>query len=190
MISYLKGLLIGKTRDTATVLVNDAIGYDVRMNPLELALQVVQTPIALHCYHHITDRSQELYGFLTPEIKAIFTMLIENIAGIGPKSALKIIAKIDTAALHQALATGSADALEALGVGRKTAEKIIAGLKGKVAAPFNAAAAVKRFEPHGEVVDALVSLGYSKNEAEAALSQVNIEGKTSEKIIKETLKRL
>lgn len=189
MISYLKGTLIAKTADTATVLVNDAVGYDARMNSLEISGITLQTPIALHCYHHITDRSQELYGFLTQETKAIFVLLIENIAGIGPKSALKIISKIDSSALHQALADQNASALEALGIGRKTAEKIIAGLKGKIAS--DSARAREIVKPHlREVIDALAALGYSKNEAETALCQINAEGKTSEEIIKESLKRL
>lgn len=189
MISYLKGTLIAKTADTATVLVNDGVGYDVRMNPFEVSVLALLTPLALHCYHHITDRSQELYGFLTPETKTIFVLLIENIAGIGPKSALKIISKIDSSALHRALADQNASALEALGIGRKTAEKIIAGLKGKIS--FASALTREIVKPYlREVIDALSALGYSKNEAETALYEINAEGKTSEEIIKESLKRL
>lgn len=187
MISYLKGLLIAKTADTTTVLVNDGVGYDVRMNPLEISGLITQTPIALHCYHHITDRSQELYGFLTPETKAIFVLLIENIAGIGPKSALKIIAKIDAQTLENAVLNKNASYLETLGIGRKTAEKIINGLSGKIALGSSPAlhATSQRLT---EAIDALLSLGYSKSEAEAALRTFDTSGKTIEEIIKDALR--
>jgi len=188
MISYLKGILIAKTSDTGTVLINDAIGYDVRMNPVELSGLIMQTPLALHCYHHITDRSQELYGFLSPQTKEIFILLIENVAGIGPRSALKIIAKINSETLNKALATGNANALSEIGIGQKTAEKIIAGLKGKVNTVASASDSVKIVPPvMRETLDALVSLGYSKSESEHALQQIEAGTKKTEILIKEAL---
>ncbi len=189
MITYLKGILIEKTANTGTVLVNDAVGYDVHMNPLELAALSANSPIALHCYHHITDRSQELYGFLTPEIKAIFTLLIENVSGIGPKSALRIVAKIDAGVLENAVLNKDQNALLTLGIGQKTADKIIAGLSGKILR-FSGSSKIQRGSANNEASSALISLGYTKSEAEAALREINVNGKTTEEIIREMLKKL
>ncbi len=190
MISYLKGVLIEKTANTATVLVNDAIGYDVCMNPAELTVLASQTPIALYCYHHITDRSQELYGFLTHETKTIFILLIEKVSGIGPKSALKIVSKAGAEQMKTLIAKGDSSSLASLGIGKKTAEKIIAALKEKINYSGVTGESATRSIAFEEALNALISLGYSKSEGEKALQQIEIGTKKTEILVKEALRLL
>lgn len=188
MVAYLKGIIKYLTSETVTLVILDAIGYQVWAPEDELASLNLGQKIEIFCYHHITDRSQELYGFLSLEKKEFFKLLIDNVSGVGPKSALKILGKVNFEQLKQAIRQTNALQLAAMGVGKKTAEKIIAGLKDKIGC-FAKLTNSQFGPPHlVETVDALTSLGYSKTEAQTAVSQINLAGKTLEEIIKEALK--
>lgn len=190
MISYLKGTVLARRPNGATILVNDTIGYDLALPHNDLARLNEGEACAIYCYHHITDRSQELFGFLRQEQKELFELLITHIGGIGPKSALKIIEKVDHHTIQKAIQQGDIGKLETAGIGQKTAEKIMLGLKGKLGGP-NAPVSFTPVSPtHTEIIDALVGLGYKKQEIQEALARVEIKNKSTEQLIKETLRNL
>ncbi|MEK9165752.1 MAG: Holliday junction branch migration protein RuvA [Patescibacteria group bacterium] len=189
MISYLKGTILQIEADTLTVLAGN-IGYQIFMTAADLGKLKKNQQAELLCHHHITDRSQELYGFLNLDQKRLFKLLIDNVSGVGPKSALKILDKINFDDIKATLDQGSTDKLEARGLTRKLAEKIIVGLKGKIGngkEPLNFQAASLQSQ---EALQALTNLGYKKFEAQAVLNQIDVSGKNTEEIIRAALRRL
>lgn len=188
MIAYLKGKIQHINEEKATVLIDEAIGYEVWFRQNDLAALKKGQLTEIFCYHYITDRSQELYGFLSFEARDFFKLMIDKVAGVGPKSGLKILGKIKFDDLKQAIISADAAKLISLGLGRKTAEKIIVNLKDwldDASAPFRPAS-----PHHADALSALVSLGYSKIEAETALAQIDAEGKSMEELIREALKNI
>ena len=183
MISYLKGNVIHRGEESATVLVHDAVGYEVYVPENDLKALAVGEAVELFCYHYISDRTQELYGFHARDRRELFALLIANVNGVGPKSALKLLGKIDPASIQQAVSEGNALILEQCGVGRKTAEKIIIGLRGKLektAMPTHFAADSPVYR---ETFEALLTLGYTRLEAQHALSKIDVKEKSAEQLI-------
>ncbi|MFD1431286.1 Holliday junction branch migration protein RuvA [Lacticaseibacillus yichunensis] len=111
----------------------------------------------------IRENDQTLYGFATEEAKRTFNQLL-SVTGIGPKSALAILANVDAAGLAAAIAQGDAAFLTKFpGVGKKTAQQIILDLKGKLAVPAAASIAEVPDDLDPALADALaalVALGY------------------------------
>ena len=132
----------------------------------------------------------------------MFRMLI-GVNGVGPKSALGILAALKPDALRLAVISGDAKALsKAPGVGSKTAQRIILDLKDKIKAEdllygMDSAASADAVEIHGvgevgkEAVEALTALGYSSSEAAGAVRKVTItETMTAEDVLKAALRHL
>jgi Holliday junction DNA helicase RuvA len=140
------------------------------------ALPPVGSRLALFSHLHIKEDALDLYGFITPEELNFFELLI-SVSGVGPKSALAIMDIAELKNLTAAIKEGRPDLLtRASGIGRKTAERIILELKGRVVAE-RSEEAVKRMETESDLVETLVSLGYRRDQAKAAL------GKVDEKIV-------
>ena len=190
MISYLKGTIHSLERECATIIVNGAIGFSIFMNERDLQALTAGQNVEIFCYHHITDRSQELYGFLYPRDKTWFVEIVNYVSGIGPKSALKILAKNTTQALQEAVGKADIDRLISYGIGKKTGEKIIAALKGRMKGLNDTAKSAHREVAYEESLDALVALGYTKSEGEQALQQIERGTKKTEILVKEALRLL
>lgn len=190
MISYLKGNVIHRGKESATVLAHDSVGYEVWIPENDLKSLSVGKDIELFCYHHINDRTQELYGFRTRERRELFALLITHVNGVGPKSALKLLAKIESVSLERAVAQGNALILEQCGVGTKTAEKIISGLRGKLEKAGVSINPSADSSAYREAYDALLTLGYTKLEVQHSLSEIDVKEKSAENIIKEALRSL
>jgi Holliday junction DNA helicase RuvA len=143
----------------------------------------------LFTHFHIREDAMELYGFLSEESLTFFELLI-SVSGVGPKSALSIL---DVAALDElsaAIKEGRPDLLtKASGIGRKTAERIIIELRNKVQSA-KSGAVVEKMETDSDLVEALSSLGYRREEARAALGKVASETVGVEARLKEALKIL
>lgn len=189
MISFLKGTILQIEADALTVLAG-SIGYQVFMIGADLGGLKKNQLIELFCHHHITDRSQVLYGFLNIDQKRLFKLLIDNVSGVGPKSALKILDKINFNDIKTALDQGNATKLESRGLTRKSAEKIIVGLKGKIDGTEEMLNFQTTSPQSQEALYALTNLGYKKFEVQAVLSQIDSGGKTTEEIIRAALRGL
>lgn len=186
MISYIKGIILEKSAETATLLAYESIGYELFVPEDDLLLLKENQEAQFFCYHHITDRSENLYGFIARERKNLFKLFIEKVPGIGPKSALKIVSKADAERMKALIAKGDASSLASLGVGKKTAEKIIAALKEKMRDSDTAKTYNLPFA-YEEALHALISLGYTNTEAENTLRKIDASDKTTEQIIKAAL---
>lgn len=140
-------------------------------------------------HQYVREDALELYGFSRYAEVELFETLI-GISGIGPKSALGIMAIAPADTLKKAIAAGDTSYLTRVsGIGKKTAEKIVLELKEKMAGK-GVIVDAPELKDEADALDALISLGYSRAEAREALSQIPREVRGAEKRVGEALKRL
>ena len=132
MYEYIKGT-VQDVNPSYLVLDNNGIGYHVLMaNPFRLASQLKQEA-TVYIYYGVSQDDVRLYGFINKEEKELFLKLI-GVSGIGPKSALAILAAEDHVGLIQAIEDENVKYLQKFpGVGKKTASQIVLDLQGKLA---------------------------------------------------------
>src|SRR5699024_11046135 len=130
MYEYLHGVIAAVYPDHVVVDVN-GVGYLVNTaNPYRY--QVASKAVTIYVYQAVSDTAQTLYGFQDFAEKQLFLKLI-NVNGIGPKSALAILANPDHQGLMQAIRTNDVSFLTKFpGVGKKTAGQIVLDLQGKL----------------------------------------------------------
>jgi len=196
MIAHIQGLLHFKSPEYLVIDV-DGIGYQVHV-PLSTFYDLPQvgSTMSLHIHTHVREDALQLYGFRSPEEKAIFVRLI-SISGIGPRLAVNILSGISPAELVESLSQNNLARLISIpGVGRKTAERIMVELRDKVSSlvpghdvtvPVRAAAEIE------DALSALLNLGYKKGVAQRAVENARqrLEGEiTLESLLKESLRAL
>lgn len=199
MIAYIKGVLESIETESVVIDVN-GVGFRVFTPINEALIRVgVGSPIKLNTYMNVREDAMVLFGFLDKESLELFKLLI-SVNGVGPKSGLQILSSISVNDLILAIARDDKKALTQVnGIGAKTAARIILDLKDKVKAEgFSLpetessmnSVTIKENTPISEAVMALVSLGYSQNEAEKAVRSIAQDGMSVEMILKQALKLL
>ena len=145
--------------------------------------------VSLHTLLRIRDEQPILYGFPDDATSQLFTLLT-GVSGVGPRLALALLSSLDSAGLQMAIASGDAAALSAApGVGRRTANRIILELRGKVE-DIEGEGMVSSPGTDGEVLAALSALGYSASEVKAAVDALpNSEDLTVEERIRLALQQ-
>ena len=164
MIGRLTGKLAGKHPPQVLVDCNGvAYELDVPMSTF-YNLPATGDPVTLHTHLVVREDVQALYGFGTLEERAAFRQLLK-ISGIGARTALSLLSGLSVTELAQAVALQEAARLTKIpGIGRKTAERLLLELKGKLAEAKPTSAGGS-----SDVLNALLGLGYSEKEAVAAL---------------------
>ncbi|HUQ75564.1 MAG TPA: Holliday junction branch migration protein RuvA [Burkholderiales bacterium] len=168
MIGRVTGKLAAKNPPQVLVDVG-GIGYeiDVPMSTL-YALPASGETVTLFTHLVVREDAHNLYGFFTQDERAAFRQLI-RISGVGARTALGVLSGMSVADLAQAVALQDAARLVRIpGIGKKTAERLLLELKGKLAD----AVAEPSARRGSDVVHALVALGYSEKEAAAASKDV------------------
>ena len=128
---------------------------------------------SLHTYLHVREDALTLYGFTSADELRLFEQLI-GVSGIGPRAALALLSALDYAELTSAIVAGRTDALRRVpGVGQKTAERVVLELRDKVTPPAEAQPPPAKQERDGELIAALLALGYSQAEAATAAQGVD-----------------
>jgi holliday junction DNA helicase RuvA len=164
VIARLSGRLAAKNPPQVVVDVA-GVGYEVDV-PMSTfySLPATGDPVMLHTHLVVREDAHTLYGFATLEERAAFRRLI-RISGIGARTALSVLSGLSVADLAQSIALQDSGRLTRIpGIGKKTAERLLLELKGKlneVTAPAQ--------ERSSDVVNALLALGYSEKEAHAAI---------------------
>ena len=164
MIGRLSGKLAAKHPPQVMVDVG-GVGYelDVPMSSF-YALPATGETVTLFTHLVVREDAHTLYGFVTVEERTAFRQLI-RISGIGARTALAVMSGLSVAELAQAVALQDAARLTKIpGIGKKTAERLLLELKGKLGALSAAPGAEKA----SDVLNALLALGYSEKEALAA----------------------
>ena len=169
MIGKLTGTLLEKS--PPQVLVDcHGVGYEVSV-PMSTFynLPALGEPVTLLTHFVVREDAQLLYGFATAPEREAFRQLIK-ISGVGPRTALSVLSGMSVGELSQAITAQEAGRLVKVpGIGKKTAERLLLELKGKVvASAAGAGSAPAVASPADDVVNALLALGYSEKEAAAA----------------------
>lgn len=207
MIHFIHGTL-SEVAEGLVVVEAAGVGYGIHVPASVIgALPPIGEDIKIYTYFSLTQNGVDLYGFLSQEDRAMFTMLL-TVSGIGPKGALGILSALTPDDLRMAIVTGDSKAISrAPGVGNKTAQRVVLELKDKLdasevfssaldhghggAAAVDAGAAAGVYGAQKEAVEALVALGYSNVEASRAVKKVELsEGMTVDQILKASLKNL
>jgi Holliday junction DNA helicase RuvA len=185
MIGFLQGT-VHTTNNTFLLLVVSGVGYKV-LTPLPVLVSVVVgDELTLYIHTHVREDQLTLFGFKDESELFLFEKLT-SVSGIGPKSALAMLSVHSPSSVALAVERGDALTLSHTpGIGKKTAEKVILELKGKLAHLIGK-------ESNDETLEArlaLEALGYSPKEIGESLKEIKTEGKTTSSIIKEALAQL
>jgi holliday junction DNA helicase RuvA len=189
MIGKLTGTLSEK--NPPQVLVDcHGVGYEVDV-PMSTFYNLpgVGEKVSLLTHFVVREDAQILFGFGSPGEREAFRQLIK-ISGVGPRTALAVLSGMSVADIGQAVTQQDASRLVKVpGIGKKTAERLLLELKGKIGADLGPVGAAAANDTQGDILQALVALGYSDKEAQAALKSLPKDVGVSEGI-KQALKAL
>jgi Holliday junction DNA helicase RuvA len=172
MIGRLSGILLEKNPPQLLIDCN-GVGYEVGV-PMSTFYNLPGLGEKVVLLTHLTVREDAhlLYGFGTAEERNVFKQLIK-ISGVGARTALSILSGMSVADLAQAITLQEAGRLTKVpGIGKKTAERLLLELKGKLGADLGAMGGAVHNDATSDILNALVALGYSDKEAMLALKQV------------------
>ncbi len=168
MIGKLTGTL-GDKNPPQVLVECHGVGYEVFV-PMSTFynLPARGEPVSLLTHFVVREDAQVLYGFETPAERESFRQLIK-ISGVGPRTALAVLSGMTVADLaHAVTAQESGRLVKVPGIGKKTAERLLLELRGKLGADIGAPSGAAH-DAHADILQALVALGYS--DKEAALAQ-------------------
>jgi Holliday junction DNA helicase RuvA len=171
MLGRLTGVLAEKSPPQLLIDVN-GVGYEVDV-PMSsfYNLPPLGERVTLLTHFVVREDAQVLYGFLTHDERATFRQLVK-ISGVGPRTALSILSGLSVNELAQAVSLQESGRLVKVpGIGKKTAERLLLELKGKLGDAIAAPAAVAN-STQGDILQALLALGYNDREAAAALKSL------------------
>jgi len=187
MISHLYGTVLD-TNTRFLVLDVGGVGYKVATTGIVLEKVKKGEKIALWTYLAVRENALDLYGFLLKEDLELFELLI-TVSGIGPKTALGVLAVVLPETIRLAISSENSSYLTKVsGVGKKVAEKIVLELKGKF--EYTPGESSDHFQKDSDALEALKSLGYSQNEARDALKKVPKDVEHTAEKVKQALKIL
>jgi Holliday junction DNA helicase RuvA len=172
MIGRLSGILLEKAPPHVLVDCN-GVGYEVDV-PMSTFYNLPHTNEKVVLFTHLVVREDAhlLFGFGTASERALFRQLIK-ITGIGARMALAILSGMSVADLSQAVTLQEAGRLVKIpGIGKKTAERLLLELKGKLGADIGVVGGAVRDDAQVDVLNALVALGYSDKEALLAIKNM------------------
>lgn len=194
MYYYIKGKLALKDLNFAVVEAG-GVGYLIYTSMKSLS-ELGETGSAVTMYTHLNVRedAQDLFGFTTVEEKNMFLHLL-SVSGVGPKAALAILSVVTPAQFAVAVVTNDVKTItKASGVGPKLAQRVILELKDKMKnedleLTAEETAEISASDSMSEAISALVVLGYSVNDAKAAVKKAD-PSMSTEEIIKKALASL
>ncbi|MGB4345079.1 MAG: Holliday junction branch migration protein RuvA [Burkholderiaceae bacterium] len=171
MIGRLSGVLLDK--NPAQLLVDcNGIGYEVSV-PMSTFYNLpgLGEKVVLLTHFVVREDANLLYGFGSAQEREVFRQLIK-ITGVGARTALSLLSGMSVAELSQAVTLQESARLTKIpGIGKKTAERLLLELKGKVGADLGAAG-ISVHDSSSDVLNALLALGYSDKEALLATKHV------------------
>ena len=182
MIGKLTGILAERNPPQVVVDCN-GVGYEVDV-PMSTFYNLPASGerVSLLTHFVVREDAQILFGFGSPGEREAFRLLIK-ISGVGPRTALAVLSGMSVGDIGQAVTQQDASRLVKIpGIGKKTAERLLLELKGKVGADLGHPVGHLVDDHQGDILQALVALGYSDKEAQAALKSLPKEVGVSEGI--------
>ncbi len=197
MIDFIKGHVMVLGADFV-VVENNGMGYRAAASTFTIAdLNQVNEEVIVYTHMIVREDDISLCGFSTVQERTLFRLLT-SVSGVGTKVAVGILSTIHIHDLASVIVTGDVTRLtKAPGVGKKTAQRIILELKDKIDKQMKAGVITQTgsaptaspvlISETREALEAMLALGYSQQEAEGVIMQIDCAGKTTEEIIKTAL---
>lgn len=191
MIAQLTGVVAEKPTDSIILDVS-GVGYGLLVTNEDWGRLGSGDLAKLYVYEHIREQSHDLFGFMHRETKELFEQLL-NVNGVGPKMALSVLNTGNISEVRKSIASGDVKMIQrASGVGKRVAERIVVELKDKVGLEGVDLSTTGMLQSDislqkDEAVEALMTLGYSPQDAAATLQNVDSSLPTEERI-KQALK--
>ena len=199
MIAYLRGKVLTTTSETAIIDIG-GVGYEVYCSSGAFRKMTVGQYVELYTYLQVKEDGMTLFGFESPKEKELFLKLT-SVSGVGPKLDIAVLSTLSGDEFARVIATTDVKRLSAVkGLGKKTAEKIILELHGKISAaeimsasgdPISDGApvsATKLSAADEEAVSALMGLGFTRTESAQAVKKAREHGAaTVEEVIMKAL---
>ena len=205
MIGRLRGILVEKTAPEI-VIECQGVGYEVSMPMTSIyALPEINDEAVIYTHFVVREDAQLLYGFANKTERKLFRLLIK-VNGVGPKLALAILSGMSANQFVSCVAHDDVTTIVKIpGVGKKTAERLLIEMRdrlkdwqGDSSTPFTDATPILESnestfittDNKGDAINALISLGYTQGQAEKAVKAVFSEEKSSEELIRDSLKAM
>lgn len=196
MIALLTGNVAAKQIDHVVIDVR-GVGYHVHASATTLAaLPDCGAAVTLHIHTHVREDQIALFGFVSAAERALFLRLL-TVSNVGPKLAMAVLSKMAPQEFVHAVTGEDLVRLSAIpGIGKKTAERIVVDLKDRLARDhadllLPSGAGVRGGGVNDEVVSALCNLGYTRQAAEKALTNIGAtKEKSLESVLRSALKEL
>lgn len=192
MFEYIKGKVVDLYADKIIIEVG-GIGYRLYSTMYSTSNLKIGDVTTIYTHFVIKEDEMSLYGFSCRDELLLFQKLI-TVSKVGPKLALSILSTYTPYELSNYIVNNDSNSIsKASGIGKKTAERIIVELRDKVEQyAFIKADNGYQGESHSnyEALDALIALGYNRQEAENALSTINTNNLSTEDVLKKALKLL
>jgi Holliday junction DNA helicase RuvA len=172
MIGRIQGTLIANTPPRLIVDCH-GVGYEIDV-PMSTLYQMpaIGQQVTLLTHFVVREDAQQLFGFATDSEREAFRSLIK-ISGIGARTALSLLSGMSVEDLAQAVTLQESGRLTKVpGIGKKTAERLLLELKGKIGADIGSTSQSHQADSQIEILQALTALGYSDKEAQLAIKQV------------------
>ena len=191
MIATINGKISEKIGDLVVVEAG-GVGYGLNVTSEDFGASNLDSQAKFYIYDHIRENSHDLFGFVKLETKNLFEQLL-SVNGVGPKMALSILNVGNAKDVRAAIATGNTVLIsKANGVGKRLAERVVVDLKDKVGMVASDLSGTdiltsSNYLISDEATQALISLGYSQNDAVSALKDID-ESLSVEQRIKLALK--
>ena len=200
MVAYLRGRVLTTTAETMIVDVN-GVGYEVYCSGAAFAKAAVGGTAELYTHLQVKEDGITLFGFASPKEKEMFLRLI-SVPGVGPKLGIAVLSSMSGDDFAAAVATADVKRLSAVkGLGKKTAEKIVLELHGKISAAEVISAGGGELGGHAgggedrlsasdeDAVSALMGLGYNRADSVRAVRRAHDGGaRSTEEVIMAALR--
>lgn len=185
MIATLRGVVAEKISDLVVIDVQ-GVGYGLHVTAEDFGRLAQGEQAKLYVYEHIREQAHDLFGFVQLDTQKLFEQLLD-VKNVGPKVAMAVLDIGTASAVRAAIASGDVKLLQsAKGVGKRAAEQIVVELRDKVgiAASDAAEGIVSRpgIDTQDEAAEALISLGYSPQDATLALQNIDASLPSEERI--------
>ena len=190
MIGSLRGVVIERNEDSTALIEVAGVGYLVHVTPRTLAELEPTSTAFVYVHQHIREDAQTLFGFLDRDERRTFESLIAT-HGIGPSMAMSILATHSPRGLTDIVANGDAASLTLVpGVGKKTAERLLVELKGRLNLPLiDVGVGGSTASSVAQVREALVGLGYGHDEIRETLRELD-SAASAEQLLRDALNML
>jgi holliday junction DNA helicase RuvA len=190
MIGRIEGQLV-EIADNVVLVAVGGVGYELEITQTALSrLPPRGQPVSFHTHFVVREDAQQLYGFVSRTERELFREFI-RINGVGPRLALSLLSSIPVEELARAVQAKDAGVLLRVpGVGRKTAERLLIELSGKLPAVLVTEPARASAGAVAEAERALVALGYRPAEAARMIGDLNDEAQSTEDLVRAALRRI